>query len=43
MGLKTNEIADLLGISPDSVRKLKYRFKKKMGVSEEELLDGMEV
>lgn len=42
MGLKTNEIAALLGISPDSVRKLKYRFKKKMGVSEEELLNSVE-
>lgn len=43
MGLKSKEIADLIGISTDSVYKVKYRFKKKMGVSEEELLDGMEV
>jgi DNA-binding CsgD family transcriptional regulator len=39
MGLKTKETAGLLGISPESVRKLRYRFKKKMGLSEEELLD----
>ncbi len=39
MGLKSKETANLLGISPDSVRKLKYRFKKKMGLSEEELLE----
>ncbi len=41
MGLKSGEIAGLLGISPESVRKLKYRFKKKMSLSEEELLDGL--
>lgn len=43
MGLKTGEIADLLGISSESVRKLKYRFKKKTGLSEEELLEGLEI
>jgi DNA-binding CsgD family transcriptional regulator len=42
MGLKTNEIALFIGISPESVRKLRYRFKKKMGISEEELLDNVE-
>lgn len=42
MGLKSKEIADLIGISADSVYKVKYRFKKKMGVSEEELLDTVE-
>lgn len=42
MGLKSGEIADLLGISSDSVRKLKYRFKKKMSLSEEELLEELE-
>ena len=42
MGLKTNEIAVFIGISPESVRKLRYRFKKKMGISEEELLDSVE-
>lgn len=42
MGLKTNEIAVFIGISPESVRKLRYRFKKKMGISEEELLDNLE-
>ena len=34
MGLKTNEIAVFIGISPESVRKLRYLFKKKMGISE---------
>jgi DNA-binding CsgD family transcriptional regulator len=42
MGLKTNEIAVFIGISPESVRKLRYRFKKKMGISEEELLDSVD-
>lgn len=41
MGLNTKETAGLLGISADSVRKLRYRFKKKMGLSEEEILDSM--
>jgi tetratricopeptide (TPR) repeat protein len=43
MGLKTKETAGMLGISPESVRKLRYRFKKKMGLSEEELLDRVAV
>jgi len=42
MGLKTNEIALFIGITSASVRTLRYRFKKKMGVSEEELLDSLE-
>jgi hypothetical protein len=42
MGLKTNEIANFIGISADSVRKLRYRLKKKMGFSEEELLDSVD-
>jgi DNA-binding CsgD family transcriptional regulator len=42
MGLKTNEIAVFIGISSESVRKLRYRFKKKMGISEEEMLDSVE-
>ncbi len=41
MGLKTKETAGLLGISTESVYKLKYRFKKKMGLSEEELLESV--
>ncbi len=42
MNLSTKEIADLLAISPDSVRRLRSRFKKKTGLSEEELLVGVE-
>jgi len=42
MRLRTNDIADLLGISPESVRKIRYRSKKKTGLSEEELLESLE-
>jgi hypothetical protein len=31
LGLKGNEIAAMLGISPDSVIKMRYRFRKKLG------------
>ena len=42
IGLKTSEIAVFIGISPESVRKLRYRFKKKTGLSEEEMLDSVD-
>jgi tetratricopeptide (TPR) repeat protein len=42
MGLTTHEIAKFIGVSLESVYKLRYRFKKKMGISEEELLNSME-
>lgn len=35
----SREIAEMLGISMDSVRKTKYRLKKKLGLKEEEILD----
>lgn len=35
----SREIAEMLGISMDSVRKTKYRLKKKLGLKEEENLD----
>jgi DNA-binding CsgD family transcriptional regulator len=35
----TREIADLLGISTESVRKAKYRLKKKLGLSENIAID----
>ena len=35
----TREIADLLGISTESVRKAKYRLKKKLGLSENTAID----
>lgn len=41
MGLTTHEIARFIGVSPESVYKLRYRFKKKMGISEEELLNNV--
>jgi len=43
MGLTTPEIAKFIGVSLESVYKLRYRFKKKMDISEEELLNGMEL
>lgn len=36
MGMNTNEIADMLSISADSVRKSRYRLKKKMGIGSDE-------
>jgi DNA-binding NarL/FixJ family response regulator len=36
MGLTTNQIADLLNISDGSVRKSRYRLKKKMGLKKDE-------
>ena len=41
MGLKAKDIAGFFGITPESVRKLKYRFKKKTGLSEEELIEKL--
>lgn len=35
MGLSTNQLADLLNISDDSVRKSRYRLKKKLGLKKE--------
>ncbi len=42
LGLSTNEKASALGISPDSVRKTKLRLYKKLGITEEEMLQRME-
>lgn len=36
MGLNTNQVADLLNITNDSVRKSRYRLKKKMGLKKED-------
>lgn len=36
---ESKEIADMLGISPESVRKTKYRLKKKLSLSEDISLD----
>ena len=36
MGLNTNQMADLLNITNDSVRKSRYRLKKKMGLNKED-------
>ncbi|MBW8324703.1 MAG: response regulator [Prolixibacteraceae bacterium] len=36
INLNTNQIAVILGISPESVRKSKYRLKKKLGVDKDE-------
>lgn len=36
MGLNTNQISDLLNISPGSARKSRYRLKKKMGLKKED-------
>jgi DNA-binding response OmpR family regulator len=36
MGLNTNQLADLLNISNDSVRKSRYRLKKKLGLHKED-------
>lgn|GEM_PF-420753 len=36
MGLNTTQLADLLNISDDSVRKSRYRIKKKLGLKKEE-------
>ena len=35
-GLNTNQIADLLNISADSVRKSRYRLKKKLGLNKDD-------
>ena len=35
LNLKTKEIANILGISPESVVKLRYRLRKKLGISKE--------
>lgn len=35
LNLKTNEIANILGVSPDSITKLRYRLRKKLGISRE--------
>ncbi|MBL4586591.1 MAG: tetratricopeptide repeat protein [Flavobacteriales bacterium] len=34
LGLSTKEIANILGVSPDSVKKGRYRLKKKMGLAD---------
>lgn len=36
MGLSTNQLADLLNISDDSVRKSRYRLKKKLGLKKKD-------
>jgi tetratricopeptide (TPR) repeat protein/DNA-binding CsgD family transcriptional regulator len=41
MGLNTKEMGGILGISPESVKKIRYRFKRKIGVTEEEVLVGL--
>lgn len=38
LGLSINAMANALGISPDSVRKARYRLLKKLDIGEEELL-----
>ncbi len=39
LNTESREIADMLGISPDSVRKTKYRLKKKLQLTEDNSLD----
>ncbi|HTN47617.1 MAG TPA: tetratricopeptide repeat protein [Flavipsychrobacter sp.] len=38
IGLSTNEMANVLGVSPESVRKMKLRLRKKTGLSEVEII-----
>ena len=38
LSLSTKEIANILGVSPESVKKGRYRLKKKLGVEEESTL-----
>lgn len=38
LGFSVNDMASTLGISPDSVRKTKYRLCKKLGIEEQEVL-----
>ena len=35
LNLKTSEIAKILGVSPDSVTKMRYRLRKKLGINKE--------
>ena len=35
LNLKTSEIANILGVSPESVVKIRYRLRKKLGISKE--------
>lgn len=42
LGLSVKEKANMLGISPDSVRRTQQRLSKKLGLSETEILDELE-
>lgn len=39
LGLSINEKANMLGISPDSVRRTKQRLNKKLGITEQEIFE----
>ncbi len=39
LGLSVNEMANMLGISPDSVRKLRLRLRKKLNLEEHAVLE----
>jgi|GEM_PF-5370192 len=40
LNLSIKEIASMLGISPDSVKTSRYRFKRKLGLTENETVEG---